>query len=69
MARTTNPVITGEDMDGKIMTEAFKDEFLKTHSAKTVKTYEGGAARKIAPDNKEIEKKMLEDLRTLGYIK
>ncbi|MDD8032995.1 MAG: alkaline phosphatase family protein [Acidobacteriota bacterium] len=58
-----------EDMDGKIMTEAFKDEFLKTHSVKTVKTYEGGAARKIAPDNKEIEKKMLEDLRTLGYIK
>jgi len=58
-----------EDMDGKVIAEAFKDDFMKGRSVKTIKTYEDGAARKIAPGNKEIDKKALEDLKSLGYIK
>jgi predicted AlkP superfamily phosphohydrolase/phosphomutase len=59
----------GEDMDGQVIVEAFKDDFMKSHPVKTIETYEGGAARKIAPGNKEIDKKTLDDLRSLGYIK
>ena len=58
-----------EDMDGKVIAEAFKDDFLKSHPVKTIPTYEGGTERKIAPENKDIDKKTLEDLRSLGYIK
>jgi len=58
-----------EDMDGKVIVEAFQDDFMRSHPVQTVPTYEGGAKRKIAPGNKEIDKKTLEDLRSLGYIK
>ena len=36
---------------------------MKKHPVQTIPTYEGGPARKIAPENKEVNKKTLEDLQ------
>lgn len=56
-----------EDMDGRVITEAFDDNFLRIHPIETVLSYDeqkGGAE-----DSKSsIDDEVRERLRTLGYI-
>jgi predicted AlkP superfamily phosphohydrolase/phosphomutase len=56
---------TGEDMDGRVVQEAFK----KRRTVHSVETHETGPARAGAKKPRDLDKEVLEDLKTLGYIK
>lgn len=58
-----------EDMDGKVLIEAFTDDFLRKHSLKTIRTYEDGKKRVTSRRNSKVDEKVLEDFKSLGYIK
>lgn len=55
----------GEDMDGKVLLEAFE----KSRKMKFINTYEGETSLKKAKRSEALDKDVLEDLRSLGYIK
>lgn len=55
----------GEDMDGKVLLEAFT----KSRKVKLISTYEGEASPKKTQRSKTLDEDVLEDLRSLGYIK
>jgi hypothetical protein len=60
----------GEDMDGKVLLEAFDPAFVHSRPVKFIKTYEDGKPRATLPArNKEVDKKTLEEFKALGYIK
>jgi predicted AlkP superfamily phosphohydrolase/phosphomutase len=56
---------TGEDMDGRVVQEAFQ----KRRTVRSVETHETGQARAGAKKSRDLDKEVLEDLKTLGYIK
>jgi predicted AlkP superfamily phosphohydrolase/phosphomutase len=59
----------GEDMDGQIIAEAFEESFLKSRAIRTTPTYEV-KPRKVRPTrDRELDRRTLEELRALGYIK
>ncbi|MFH1312298.1 MAG: alkaline phosphatase family protein [Candidatus Eisenbacteria bacterium] len=57
----------GEDMPGRVLTEAFRDTWLARHSIATIETYEIGRlhAGKAPP---EVDDQLLDRLKALGYI-
>ncbi len=56
---------TGEDMDGRVVQEAFQ----KRRTVRSVETHETWQARAGAKKPRDLDKEVLEDLKTLGYIK
>lgn len=63
-----------EDMDGRILKDAFTAEFQKENPVQYIQSYEGSEnIRDLSPNrqqsDKEVEKELLERLRSLGYIK
>ena len=57
-----------KDMDGKVLTEVFDKEFLK-RKIKYIDTYETGVKVKKGKREKALDKKLLEELKAIGYIK
>jgi hypothetical protein len=56
-------------MDGQIIAEAFEESFLKSRAIRTTPTYEV-KPRKVRPTrDRELDRRTLEELRALGYIK
>lgn len=59
-----------KDMDGKVILEAFKGNFLKKRNINFVNSYENLGSIKIKEKrNQKLDKETLEQLRSLGYIK
>ncbi len=60
---------SGEDMDGRVIIDAFQDDFKRTRKIRLIPSY--GAPSKPGETKKprELDKEVLEDLRSLGYIK
>jgi len=61
-----------KDMDGRVLTEAFDEIFLKQRPIRIIETYEsakGEEKKEEIKRDKELDKKKLEELRSLGYIK
>ncbi len=59
----------GKDMNGKVLLNAFQDEFQKKRKVQTIATYETGLPIRKTKRSEELDKKVLEDLKSLGYIK
>ena len=61
-----------DDMDGRVLTEAMDDEFLRAHPVRTIDTYEpdgeSADAEGEEPIESEIDDEVRERLRALGYI-
>jgi predicted AlkP superfamily phosphohydrolase/phosphomutase len=57
----------GEDMQGRVLKEAFRDTWLAGHPVSTIETYETGRLHsgKAPP---EVDDQLLERLKALGYI-
>ena len=58
-----------EDLDGKVLTEVFTKKFLKSRPIRYIESYEGTSTLKRGKKDTELDKKMMEELRALGYIK
>lgn len=58
-----------EDMDGKVLTEVFEEKILKERPVRYIESYEGEPRIERGQRDKELDKKTLEELRALGYIK
>ncbi|MBN2206883.1 MAG: alkaline phosphatase family protein [Candidatus Aminicenantes bacterium] len=58
-----------EDMDGRVLTEVIEERYLRKHPVRTIASYEGDAPVSTAPRDRTFDKKILEELRSLGYIK
>jgi len=60
-----------KDMDGKVLTEIFTDRFLKKKKIRYIESYESDDVRNIKSKkrNEKLDKKYLEELKALGYIK
>jgi predicted AlkP superfamily phosphohydrolase/phosphomutase len=59
----------GKDMDGKVLKEIFKKNFLKERAVKYIDSYEGKIIIENLKQEKILDEKLLEELRALGYIK
>ncbi len=58
-----------EDMDGAPLRAAFEAAYLERHPLAKIATYEGSARPTAASgSHPEVDEKVLEDLKTLGYI-
>lgn len=59
-----------EDMDGRPLRAAFDARYLERHPLKKIATYEdtARATSGAASSHPEVDEKVLEDLKTLGYI-
>jgi predicted AlkP superfamily phosphohydrolase/phosphomutase len=58
-----------EDMDGQVLLEAFKESYLQKNPIKRIKTYESKKPFAEKKGDRAMDKKLLEELRALGYIK
>lgn len=58
----------GRDMDGKVLFSAFNPEFLKKYPPTLVASHDKGMRQKGEAASSEMDKEILEDLRSLGYI-
>jgi predicted AlkP superfamily phosphohydrolase/phosphomutase len=63
-----------KDMDGRVLRDAFTDEFLHQNPIRFIETYETEIKKKTLGKefleyNDDVKKRLLERLRTLGYIK
>lgn len=60
----------GKDMDGRVLKEVFEQKFLNKRPIRHIKSYEGEVKIKTERKRDEnIDKRTLEELRALGYIK
>jgi arylsulfatase A-like enzyme len=59
----------GEDMDGRVLVEAFEDDFNKSRKIRFIPSYGAPLKSQGAKEPRELDKEVLEDLRSLGYIK
>lgn len=59
----------GKDMDGEVLLDAFKDKFKKQRKVRFIPTYEGPRTLLEQKKSKKLDKEVLEDLKSLGYIK
>ncbi len=60
----------GKDMDGHVIEEAFEEKFLSKNPIRHIKSYEGEVKIKTERKrDKNSDKRTLEELRALGYIK
>jgi len=55
------------DLEGTVLEQALDPAFARRHPAQTVDTY-GPAEHTGAPDESDLDKNVLERLRSLGYI-
>ena len=58
----------GKDMDGKVLKEIFEEDFLKKRMVKYIDSYEGKIEFRDFKRNKILDKKLIEELKALGYI-
>ncbi len=59
----------GKDMDGKVLLEVFKKDFVKKRKIKYIETYETPTKRKFEKRDETFDKELLKELKALGYIK
>jgi hypothetical protein len=59
----------GEDMDGQVILDAFQDDFQKSRKIRFVSSYGAPAKLDETKKSRKLDKEVLEDLRSLGYIK
>ena len=63
----------GEDMDGRVLEEAFSPSFMKTHPVRRVVTHETGKKENSGPrieaGDPSPDEEVLRRLKSLGYIK
>jgi predicted AlkP superfamily phosphohydrolase/phosphomutase len=57
------------DMDGKVLTEVFEKKALDERPIQYIESYEGESRIERGQKDRELDKKTLEELRALGYIK
>lgn len=59
-----------EDMDGRVILEAFSEEFVASHPVRTISSYDEIISRtyKGVQEETEADDEILEKLRALGYI-
>jgi len=58
------------DIDGQVLVEAFEEKFLKRQPIRYIDSYEGEVKiKKKQKRDEALDKKTLEELRALGYIK
>jgi len=57
-----------DDMDGKILTDLFEEDFLGSHVPVTIRTFEAAGGGLSYRDQSEDEEIILERLRGLGYV-
>ncbi|MBN1223232.1 MAG: alkaline phosphatase family protein [Candidatus Aminicenantes bacterium] len=60
---------TGEDMDGKVLTEVFDKKFLKKSPVRFIASYEDEGRVQQLKRSRQLDEKQLEEFRALGYIK
>ncbi|MBI4161653.1 MAG: alkaline phosphatase family protein [Acidobacteria bacterium] len=58
----------GDDMDGQVIVEAFRPEFLERHPLRRIPTHEKGNRGLTGPTESPFDREMLERLRSLGYL-
>jgi predicted AlkP superfamily phosphohydrolase/phosphomutase len=58
-----------KDMDGKVLTEVFEEKILNERPIRYIESYEGETPIERGQKDRELDKKTLEELRALGYIK
>ena len=56
-------------MDGKVLTEVFEKKILEERPVRYIDSYEGATHIERGQKDRELDKKTLEELRALGYIK
>jgi hypothetical protein len=59
----------GEDIDGKVLLESFRDDYGYKREVQTIPTYGAPLKKTEAKKPRDLDKEVLEDLRSLGYIK
>jgi len=59
----------GQDMDGKVLTEAMDKRLLKKRPVRTIPSYEDEMRVKKLKRDRKLDEKQLEEFRALGYIK
>jgi predicted AlkP superfamily phosphohydrolase/phosphomutase len=59
----------GEDMDGRILVEAFQEDFNKSRKIRFLPSYGAPSKSEETKKPRELDKEVLEDLKSLGYIK
>lgn len=58
----------GRDMDGKVLFEAFRSDFVKANPPKMTASHDKGFRQKGETASSEVDREILEDLKSLGYI-
>ena len=58
-----------EDMDGRVLLDAFFPEYVKAHRVKTVSSYGPRTNSSEKPIKSNFDGKIIERLKTLGYLK
>jgi predicted AlkP superfamily phosphohydrolase/phosphomutase len=58
-----------EEMDGRVITKVFEKSYLRGRKVKTIPTYGKPDAKMDYQHSREVDEEILEELRTLGYIK
>ncbi len=64
----TLKIPVGRDMDGKILFEAFRSDFVKSYPPKMTASHDRGFHQEGEAVSSEVDEEMLEDLKSLGYI-
>jgi predicted AlkP superfamily phosphohydrolase/phosphomutase len=59
----------GEDMDGHVLLQAFRDSYSMNKQVRFVPTHGSYLRQEQAKKPRDLDKEVLEDLRSLGYIK
>ncbi|MEW6367398.1 MAG: alkaline phosphatase family protein [Acidobacteriota bacterium] len=59
-----------QDMDGRVLKEIFEDSYQSRYPVRTIATYESGERKtgQGSGQEQQMNKEILEDLQTLGYI-
>jgi predicted AlkP superfamily phosphohydrolase/phosphomutase len=60
---------TAQDMDGRVLTDVFDQEYLNRKPVELIRSYEDGKRRKPSERNSAADEKLLEEFKALGYIK
>jgi predicted AlkP superfamily phosphohydrolase/phosphomutase len=59
----------GEDMDGHVLLDAFQDDYKMKRQVRFIPTYGSPVEQAKAKKSRDLDKEVLEDLKSLGYIK
>ncbi len=58
-----------EDMDGRVLLDAFSPEYIRAHRVKTISSYGPRTNFSEKPIKSNFDSKIIERLKTLGYLK